>query len=149
MTPDAGEVVMVVGDRARILADAASTAGRCAMFEIVTPPGIGPPLHRHEREDETFYVCEGTVKFSMDGKVFIAGPGSFVVAPRGSTHTFVNAGAQPSRMIVSVMPAGFEEAFRACAAMFAKNPSAGPAEMAELFGRYGVTFHGPPLDPAV
>lgn len=145
LLPHEGEVLDVVGDRVRIFADGAKTGGQCTIIETITQPGMGPPLHRHEREDEYFFVCEGTMKFSVDGKVFTAGPGSFVLAPRGSLHTFMNAGPAPSRMVVSVTPAGFEKAFRACSELMARNPKAGPAELGAVFAPYGVTFHGPPL----
>ncbi len=143
--PHEGDVVAIVGDRARILADARTTGGQCSIFEAITAPGVGPPLHSHEHEDEYFYVIEGTVKFSLNGRTFTGGPGAFVLAPRGSIHTFVNAGATPSRMLISVTPSGLEIPFRENAMLFKKDPSAGPEQIAGIFGRYGVTFHGPPL----
>ncbi|GMV25969.1 MAG: hypothetical protein AMXMBFR58_20000 [Phycisphaerae bacterium] len=149
LTKDGGDLIAIVGDRARILADASHTGGQCTVFEAITEPGVGPPLHSHEREDEYFYVAEGTVKFVIDGRTFVGGPGSFVLAPRGSVHTFVNAGTTPSRMLISVTPSGLEQPFRENAALFKQNPKAGPDEIAGIFGRYGVKFHGPPLDPAV
>lgn len=147
--PDAGETLVIVGDRARILADAAATGGQCTIFETITSPGVGPPLHRHANEDEYFYVTEGTVKFSIDGRVFVGTPGSFALAPRGSAHTFVNAGKSPCRMIISVTPSGLEVPFRANAEFLRRKPNATPAEIAAIFTPHGVEFVGPPLDPTL
>lgn len=147
IAPEEGELIEIVGDRARILVDGEATGGQCAVFEAISAPGAGPPLHRHAHEDEYFHVQEGTVKFSINGKTFIGRPGAFVLAPRGSVHTFVNAGTGPSRMLISVTPAGLERPFRENAALFRRNPQASPAEIEAIFNRYGVEFVGPPLSP--
>jgi quercetin dioxygenase-like cupin family protein len=146
--PEGGDLVAIVGDRARIVADKSVTGGQCTFFETITAPGIGPPLHSHVHEDEFFYVIAGTVKFSINGNIHIAHAGSFIAAPRGSVHTFVNIGQVPLRMFITVTPSGLEAPFRENAALFKHNPSAGPAEIGEIFAKYGVVFHGPPLDPA-
>ncbi|MCC6428864.1 MAG: cupin domain-containing protein [Phycisphaerales bacterium] len=144
--PDGGDTIVIVGDKARILADASATGGQCTVFEAITPPGVGPPLHSHEREDEYFYIIEGTVKFSVNGQIHVGSAGTFLLAPRGSIHTFMNAGPKPSRMLIWVTPAGLEQPFRENAALFKHNPQASPDQIAEIFDRFGVRFHGPPLD---
>lgn len=145
--PDGGESITVVGDRVRILADSDSTAGQCAIFDTFVAPGLGPPLHRHQREDEYFYVQAGTAKFSIEGKVHTCGPGTFLLAPRGSVHTFVNAGATPLRMVISVTPGGLERPFRENAALFLRRPDASFAELEAIFKAYGIEILGPPLSP--
>lgn len=141
---DGGEIVNVVGDRVRILADGVATGGQAAIFEDITAPGMGPPLHRHQRDDEFFFVIDGTVKFSVDGREFVAAAGGFAFAPRGSVHTFRNVGATPSRMLVACTPAGLERAFRE-ADQLAREGRASPETLAAAFGRIGVEFLGPPL----
>lgn len=143
--PDAGERLGIVGDVARILVDGEATGGQSCVFEGTTAPGLGPPLHRHANEDEYFYVVRGTVKFSINGEIRIATPGALVFAPRGSVHTFVNAGKEPSVMVIWVTPSGLEKAFRENAELFQRNPKATPAELVTIFGRAGVEFVGPPL----
>ncbi len=54
-----GERFEVIGGGVRILADGRATGGRCCMFEVPVRPGQGPPLHRHEHEDEYFVVVRG------------------------------------------------------------------------------------------
>jgi hypothetical protein len=44
------------------------TDGNYAIMETVTPPQGGPPLHRHRREDESFYVLDGEYVFEVDGE---------------------------------------------------------------------------------
>ncbi len=141
-----GEVLNVVGETIRILADSRATGGACLIFENVTPPGQGPPLHRHGRDDEYFFIVEGSVKFSLDGKETTVGAGAFVHAPRGSVHTFRNVGAQPCRMLVICLPAGLEGPFRA-ADRLAREGRVSPETLAAAFGAFDLTIHGPPLGP--
>src|SRR5262245_49335328 len=113
LAPDAGERFTIIGGSVRVLIDGAASGGRCCMFECPIPPGDGPPLHRHEREDELFYVLEGRFKFSIDGKEFVGERGSFACAPRGSIHAFRNVGSTPGVLHVTCTPAGLEVPFRA------------------------------------
>ena len=43
------------------------TDGKVAIFEQRVPPMSGPPLHRHSREDEWFYVLEGRSRYRSMG----------------------------------------------------------------------------------
>jgi quercetin dioxygenase-like cupin family protein len=142
--PEEGECFNIIGGGVRILMDGAATGGRCVIFEAPIPAGDGPPLHRHAREDELFFVLEGTFKFQVDGKVFIGEKGAFAAAPRGSVHAFRNIGKSEGRMLITCTPAGLEAPFRAV-----KIPEGGKGmsveELMAEFGKYGVTFLGPPL----
>jgi len=52
----------------------------------------GPPLHRHHVENEEGRVMAGTLGFVVDGQEGTAGTGQTGVFPRGSAHTWWNAG---------------------------------------------------------
>ncbi|MCO6437451.1 MAG: cupin domain-containing protein [Phycisphaerae bacterium] len=144
LSPDQGEILNVVGDRVRILADSSMTDGRCVVFENTTDPGNGPPLHRHGRDDEHFFVVEGTVKFAIDGREVVLTAGGSVFAPRGSVHTFMNAGTTPSRMIITCCPGGLEGPFRE-ADRLAREGRVTPETLAEAFRKFDLEFVGPPL----
>lgn len=144
LRPGEGERLEVVGDVGRVLADGRVTGGRCLMIEFVSAPGNGPPLHRHEREDESFYVLTGHAKFQVDGKTLRASAGDFVFAPRGSTHAFVNNGTEPLRMLVIVSPSGIEVPFREVSSRSARE-SLSPGDLAAIFAPHGVAIVGPPL----
>src|SRR5215470_7297233 len=59
---DAGNGVTftMLGTSMRLIATGAETGGCYTVLEQVTPAGWGPPRHIHSREDEIFYVLEGT-----------------------------------------------------------------------------------------
>ena len=67
---DAGEGITfkMLGTTMRLIATAAETAGRYTVLEQVTPVGWGPPRHIHSREDEIFYILEGTYDVHCGGR---------------------------------------------------------------------------------
>lgn len=139
-----GERLNVVGDEVRVLADSDTTGGRCFMFELRTPPGGGPPLHRHAIDDEFFFVIEGHYRFVRDGHTIDAGPGAFVVAPKGCLHTFANVGSTTGRMLIVTMPGGLEAPFRQTHEA-SKSALPTPQALAAIFAPFQLTFEGPPL----
>ena len=62
------------------------------MWTEITPPGGGPPLHRHLNEDELFVAQEGKVAFFYDDQWHDLGPGGVAFIARESIHTFKNTG---------------------------------------------------------
>lgn len=61
------------------------------------------PLHVHHEDDEAWYVLRGTLSFRLGDDVVEAGPGSAVLARRGTPHTYRNAGAVEAEYLL-VMP---------------------------------------------
>lgn len=143
--PGEGETLTVAGDRVRILVDSSHSDGRCLQIESTIPPGGGPPLHRHSREDELFFVLEGNVKFHVNGQDSVAGPGASVLAPRGSVHAFRNMSAAPARMLITCLPGGLEQAFRAVDRLASRGPVS-PEQFAEAFRAVELEILGPPLE---
>ena len=67
-----------------VLVDGEASGGRCCVFECPIAPGDGPPLHRHEHEDELFYVLGGRFKCSIDGAELIGETVFLACAPLSS-----------------------------------------------------------------
>jgi len=110
-TPPQGRTIAVVGDIYRFLATDADTNGNYALWEALVPPGGGPPPHVHSREEEGFYVLDGEITFTVDGKRVVAKAGTFANMPVGTPHSFRNESDRPARMLISVAPAGLEQMF--------------------------------------
>jgi mannose-6-phosphate isomerase-like protein (cupin superfamily) len=68
----------------------------------------GPGTHVHADEDDSFYVLEGELTFTVDGEEVVAGPGTFVLVPPGVPHGFGNRGDSVVRMVNVHAPAGFD-----------------------------------------
>src|SRR6266702_7947493 len=75
---DEGEAIWSFGVLATIKASTETTAGRVAVIEHLAPEGAGSPLHVHHREDEWFYIIEGSLTFWIGGRTIEASAGSFV-----------------------------------------------------------------------
>jgi hypothetical protein len=60
-----GTTFSMLGTTMRLIASAAGTGGRYSMIEQVTPRGWGPPRHIHTREDEIFYVLDGSYELHV------------------------------------------------------------------------------------
>src|SRR5262245_10005156 len=80
--------VWYAGTLTTFLATSEDTQGQFALIEMVARKGNVPPRHVHHREDETFYVVEGEMTFSVGEQTIKAGPGTMVFAPRGIPHSF-------------------------------------------------------------
>ena len=110
-TPPQGRTIAVVGDVYRFLATGAETNGKYALWEAVVPPGGGPPLHVHSREEEGFYILEGEITFTVNGERVVGKAGTFANMPVGTPHSFKNESNKPAKMLISVAPAGLEKMF--------------------------------------
>jgi mannose-6-phosphate isomerase-like protein (cupin superfamily) len=72
------------------------------------PHREGPEIHAHDDEDDSFYVLEGELTFTVNGEELVAGPGTFVLVPPGVRHTFANRGDAVARVVNVHAPAGFD-----------------------------------------
>jgi quercetin dioxygenase-like cupin family protein len=95
------------------LATGEDTQGKFALIELAGRKGNVPPPHIHHREDETFYVLEGEMTFSADGRTIKATPGKMVFLPRDVVHSFTIDSDQ-ARILVLLTPAGAEGYFQEC-----------------------------------
>ena len=88
----------------------AETANGTAFIECVDQPGTGPGLHTHVSE-ETFYVLEGTVKFSYWDEAtqavvsFTGGAGAIAHIDSQVPHGYTNVGEAPSRLVAALTDA--------------------------------------------
>jgi hypothetical protein len=67
-----------------------------------------------------------------------AGPGAYLVKPRGVPHAMWNAGSMPAKVAEILNPAGLEEYFEKLAPILAEHRPA--AEYYQLAEDYGITI---------
>lgn len=140
VAPEKGRVLEAFGEEITILLSGEQTGGRQTMWLETTPPEGGPPLHFHINDDETFHVLEGRVAFFQNSEWHEVGPGGSAFVPRGELHTFKNVGDQPSRMLLSTAPAGFEVFFSRCAEEWAKPGGPDMARIFAIAAEHGIHF---------
>ncbi len=149
-TPAEGRTIAVVGDVYRFLATGDDTNGKYAMWEAVVPPGGGPPPHVHSREEESFYVLDGEITFTVNGERIVATAGMFANMPVGTPHSFKNESNKPAKMLISVAPAGLEQMFFECGVPVEQGATTAPPptkaeikKMMEIAPRYGIEIKLP------
>ena len=108
---EGGKLLNVLGDPVTIKLRGADTGGTFSQVLAGAEPNGGPPLHVHHNEDEAFYVLEGELEIRVGDELHAATPGTLVYGPKGIPHTFRNVGQTPAKMLVTLIPAGFERFF--------------------------------------
>jgi len=105
---DEGEARWWFGSLAVIKATAAQTGGQMAIIEITEPAGAEAPLHVHHREDEGFWILEGSATFEVGDTTIEAEAGDYLFGPRDIPHGYT-VGAAGCRMLFIMTPGGIEE----------------------------------------
>jgi quercetin dioxygenase-like cupin family protein len=105
---DEGEARWWFAALAVIRATAADTGGQMTIVEVTEPPGAEAPLHVHRREDEAFYILEGSATIQVGDEKFDAGPGDYAFGPRDIPHRYT-VGDEGCRMLFICTPGGFEK----------------------------------------
>lgn len=72
------------------------------------PPRYIAPRHLHHSDDEAWYVLEGLLAVQVGDKEVEARAGAGVIVPRGTPHTYWNAGMGPLRYLLIMTPNVFQ-----------------------------------------
>ena len=104
---DGGEARWWFGTLAVIKLSGAETNGGLTVVDVTVPPGAVTPPHVHHREEETFYLLEGSATFQIGERQIEAAPGDLLVGPRDVTHGF-RAGPDGARLLFLLTPSGLE-----------------------------------------
>jgi quercetin dioxygenase-like cupin family protein len=137
-------------DQVTFLLTGEQTDGAFFMAEATVPPGRGNPPHIHSREEETFYLEQGSLTIQVGDRTLNALPGDVVQLPRGIAHSFQNNGHVDAKFLFVAAPAGlekfFEEGFYPAADWADAMPPMGDAFMARVLtaaAKCGLTFLPP------
>lgn len=139
-----GELLNVLGISVRIKVSSVESGGGMSLFVTDDPPRLGPPLHVHRKEDETFFVIEGDYRVRVGDDVTTLEKGQSAFLPCGIPHTYANAGTTHGKLLVITTPGGFENFFRDIDALCrAGQPT--PDALNAVGAKHGLDFVGPPI----
>ena len=127
------------------------TDGLMTVMEFLAPKNFGPPLHRHDVEDELFYVIEGEVWFSCGDAEAVHTDGAVVWLPRGRPHTF-QVRSETARVLQVSTPAQFERFVATLGvptdvATLPEPEEIDPGHVAEICAQFNIEVLGPPPAP--
>ena len=112
--------------------------GDISLMERTLPPaGRRPPAHRHTNCSEAYFVLDGLVSVIIEDEELTVGPEGFVLVPRGTTHTFGNAGEEEARLLVIHAPA-MDGYFAGLHELWNGDEPPSPTEERALMTRFGM-----------
>lgn len=112
--------------------------GDLSLMERTLPPGgRRPPPHRHTNCSEAYFVLDGRVSVVVEGEELTVGPEGFVLVPRGTAHTFGNAGDDEARLLVIHAPA-MDAYFAGLHELWNRPEPPTPDEERALMARFGM-----------
>ncbi|HEY0008512.1 MAG TPA: cupin domain-containing protein [Tepidisphaeraceae bacterium] len=137
--------VWAMGEDVSYLATADDTGGAFTFVEISSAPRGGPPPHAHHREDEIFYVIEGTHEMQLDDRTETLAPGDAVFIPHGTMHRVTNASSTTRGRLLNIhTPGGFDKFFDEVGVPYADHAEAPPPplmtreQISALLARHGM-----------
>jgi mannose-6-phosphate isomerase-like protein (cupin superfamily) len=92
----------------RIIVRGNQTANIYTIIEGLIYINEGARTHYHMKEDEMFYVVNGTLQFSVAGDQFCAPAGTTVYIPRNVTQSVRNINSKPAYVQILFTPPGRE-----------------------------------------
>jgi quercetin dioxygenase-like cupin family protein len=148
IAPELSNSYWYIGHLMSILISASDTGGSFSLIHGFEIKGLEPPPHIHTREDESFYILNGEIDYTVDQKVFSARQGDWVFLPRNIQHSF-RVKTDQAEVIIHLSPGGFEDYFRemsepAKELVIPPRPQ-GPPDVKRIVAtasKYGVKFPG-------
>ena len=92
------------------LASGEQTNDQFSLIYIEVYKGNEPPGHTHEREDENYYILEGSIRFWVGEKIIDAKAGDFIHLPKGIPHKF-ELQSDRVKELMWMTPSGLEKWF--------------------------------------
>lgn len=143
-TDPSDETIRLGPTTVRFLVTGENSNGSVATFELMVPGAhrLAAPAHSHDHYEETIYVIEGVLTWTVDGKPIDVKSGQALCIPRGAVHRFDNNGNQAARALCVITPAAIGPQFFREVAEVTEAAAGGPpdrAKMAEIMRRHGLT----------
>ena len=92
------------------LARGEQTSNAFSLIYIEVHKGNEPPAHTHQKEDESYYILEGSIRFWVGDKVIDAKAGDFIHLPKGIPHRF-ELQSEVVKELMWMTPSGLEQWF--------------------------------------
>src|SRR4051794_22490136 len=103
MAASTREEIGVGGMAIRFLLEGEQSDGSVAVFEFDVPAGTKlAAAHSHDGFEETIYGLEGSLVWTVEGRVHEVGSGEVLCIPRGAVHQFENTGDSDARSLAIV-----------------------------------------------
>ncbi|MCB9270527.1 MAG: cupin domain-containing protein [Lewinellaceae bacterium] len=135
-----------IGHLISILISSGETKGAFSVIHGFEIQGLEPPFHIHTKEEESFYVMDGEMEFTVGNELYHVSKGGWIMLPRNIRHTF-KVLTEKAEVLIQLSPGGFEEYFIAMSEPartleIPPRPQGPPniQKLVETASRYGIIF---------
>lgn len=87
-----------------------ATNGRHALIKILVDQGAEPPAHTHSREDESYFVLKGSIRYNIGEDQITVNEGEYVYLPKDVPHSFQIL-SEKAELLMWLSPAGLDQWF--------------------------------------
>ena len=108
--PAPGNTRAIPGAVFHFLATGKETSGRHSLIKISVQRGAEPPAHTHTREDESYYILKGTVRYMIGNDEVTLHAGEYVFLPKDVPHAF-SIISDDAELLMWMTPAGLDQWF--------------------------------------
>jgi quercetin dioxygenase-like cupin family protein len=134
LQPGEGHAFTIAADRVTVKGSTPEGSDGFAVVEYAGASGQpGPPLHVHHTFEEAWYILEGEVDFTLEGRTVRGSAGTYVLIPRGVPHTFAVAGGRAARWVGIFSPARFVRMLEELGAVFPQDGPPDPQRVLDVF----------------
>uniref|UniRef100_B8HZ44 Cupin 2 conserved barrel domain protein n=1 Tax=Cyanothece sp. (strain PCC 7425 / ATCC 29141) TaxID=395961 RepID=B8HZ44_CYAP4 len=140
----AGQNLQVLSDRVCIKLKSAASPNRMAVMTIEVPPEGFVPPHTHDKEEESYFVLEGTMMMQLGDQELAIEPGDFVYIPAGTVHGYKNGSNQCVRFLAWSIGGAIDEFFAEMAEKVIELPEDLP-KMPTILNKYGIRMVEPSI----
>ena len=109
-----------------------------------TEEPLGPPRHYHEQLTELFYILQRELVFLIGAELYTLPAGATGVIPPGTVPAFRTAEHRQARLLIMVVPGGFEGFFDDAQGL--RSPMSDAARWRQIKERWDTHVVGPPLE---
>ncbi|UJR19548.1 hypothetical protein I4U23_022678 [Adineta vaga] len=106
----------------KIIVRGNQTANQFTIVEGIVYMNEGAGNHFHMREDETFFIINGTLQFYVNGDQFCAQAGTTVYIPRNASQSVRNLNSKPVHIQILFAPSGIENYLEKITPVFDTQP---------------------------
>jgi quercetin dioxygenase-like cupin family protein len=92
------------------LARAHETDGRHALIKITVQRGAEPPPHTHSREDESYLILKGSIRYTVGDDQITVNEGEYIYLPKDVPHSFELL-SDKAEVLMWISPAGLDQWF--------------------------------------
>ena|SRR5688572_2585233 len=86
------------------------TNGGDSLIKITVQRGSEPPKHVHSREDESYFILKGSIRYSVGGDEITVSEGEYIYLPKNVPHSFQLL-SEKAEVLMWLSPAGLEQWF--------------------------------------